>query len=150
MILWSKFTDRPCIILFWLSHVGCGQCQCDFWSKRGSHDDNWNAYCVWYLLCWLRIHCWMEICKICDYFMLSYMLYCVASKFYGAPTLGSCTWEEPEVQGREIYFREVILLTSYIALLCFNKLYNLTLKSYASSRLPLYYSGIQNHIPFFR
>lgn len=100
------------------------QCQCYIWYKRGSHDDDRPAYRFRYLLCWLWVHCWMEIRKIlwilwwlfCDILCID----CPSSKLYGAPALGGCTWEEPEVQGRKVYFGEVTTLTN-IVWWCSNK-----------------------------
>jgi hypothetical protein len=89
------------------TRVCCVQCQCDSWSKRRSHDDDRNAYCLWYLLCWLWIHCWMEICKIRENY---FVLLCVLPSIWilWISSLGSCTWEEPEVQGRKVYPGEVM------------------------------------------
>lgn len=94
-----------------LTHVYYAQCQCDFWCKRRSHDDHRNPYCFWYLLCWLWIHRWMEICKICKgYFIVSFV-YCLASKLLWCSSLGGCTWEEPAIQGRKVYSGEVMAAT---------------------------------------
>ena len=89
------------------TRVCCVQCQCDSWSKRRSHDDDRNAYCFWYLLCWLWIHCWMEICKIRENYFL---VLCVLPSIWilWTSSLGSRTWEEPEVQGRKVYSGEVM------------------------------------------
>lgn len=40
------------------------QCECVSWSTWREDDDDGNAHCCWHFLCWVWIHCGMEICMI--------------------------------------------------------------------------------------
>lgn len=40
------------------------QCKYHSWREGRADDDDWNAHSCWHFLCWVRLNCWMEICKI--------------------------------------------------------------------------------------
>lgn len=101
------------------------QCKCHTRGERRAHDDYWIAHCCWHFLCWMLLNCGLEICKICFqnlWLVIFVLIHHLWAWFFNGFSLsfathfsGGCTWENPEVQGRKIYPREV---TDYCTDVC--------------------------------